>query len=277
MKAIHRGPKRTARADIFISHSSRDKDAALQLGSTLNFCAVDVWLDDWELELGQSLTDGIAKAMDESRFIAILITENYNKTVWTKTEYKKALAREQKEQRTVMLPLIVGEAEIPEFLEDKIYIDLRKDYFSGIVKVVGMVHGLSSYRVSRALSAESPKSVSEIWRLLESIGFEPYVVLGEDDFDEMLRHGGRLLRPGYAQFDPQALLKSRVVSDHVKTLIRELFGKNMRRDSRGKTQAHIAARSSRVAVEPAMPSFLPRERLGREATERSLPLPPVRK
>ena len=92
--------------------------------------------------------------MDESRFIAILITENYNKTVWTKNEYKKALAREQQEKRIVMLPLIVGEAQIPDFLEDKIYIDLCKDYLCGVVKLVGMVHGLSSYRVSCALSID---------------------------------------------------------------------------------------------------------------------------
>lgn len=120
MRGIERGAGRTAKPDIFISHSSRDKAAALHLATTLKCCAIDVWLDDWELEVGQSLTDEIAKAMDDSRFIAILITETYNKTVWTKTEYKKALAREQKEDRTVMLPLIVGEAQIPDFLEDKI-------------------------------------------------------------------------------------------------------------------------------------------------------------
>src|SRR5215469_13256895 len=169
MYRIERGAKRTTKPDIFISHSSRDKSAALNLAITLNFCSVDVWLDDWELEVGQSLTDRIAKAMDESQFIAILITENYNKTVWTKTEYKKALAREQKEQRTVMLPLIVGKAEIPDFLEDKIYIDLRDAYFSGIFKLVGMIHGLSSYRVSQALANRQPRSVSDVWGLLESI------------------------------------------------------------------------------------------------------------
>ena len=164
--------------DIFISHSSRDKAAALHLATTLNFCGVDVWLDDWELEVGQSLTEGLGKAMDESRFIAILITENYNRTVWTKTEYKKALAREQKEQRTVMLPLIVGEAEIPDFLEDKIYIDLRKDYFCGLLKLVGMIHGLTSHRISSALSAPQPRSVKDVWERLQGIGFNPYVVLG---------------------------------------------------------------------------------------------------
>src|SRR5258708_28080757 len=106
MNRIERGAKRTAKPNIFISHSSRDKPAAIRLASTLNFCAIDVWLDNWELEVGQSLTDEIAKAMNDSRFIAILITENYNTTVWTKNEYKKALSREQKENRTFMLPLL---------------------------------------------------------------------------------------------------------------------------------------------------------------------------
>jgi TIR domain len=218
MTRIERGAKRTAKPDIFISHSSRDKAAAVH-----NFCALDVWLDDWELEVGQSLTDEIAKAMNNSRYIAILITENYNQTVWTKTEYKKALSREQKENRTVMLPLIVGGAQIPDFLEDKIYIDLRKEFFFGITNLVGMIHGLSKFRISQALSERQPQSVKDVWRLLPSIGFEPYVVLGNDDFDEMLKHGGRRLREDYAQFDPGALLDSPAVSDHVKALVRELF------------------------------------------------------
>jgi hypothetical protein len=223
MWKIERGARRTAKPDIFISHSSRDKLAAVRLAATLNFCSVDVWLDDWELDVGQSLTDELGKAMDQSRFIAILITENYNQTVWTKTEYKKALAREQKEQRTVMLPLILGEAQLPDFLEDKIYIDLRDDYFCGITRLVSLVHELTPYRVSRAVSYRKPGSVREVWELLRAISFEPYVVLGKDDFDEMLKHGGQLVKPNYAHFDPFALLDSEAVSDHVKALAKDLM------------------------------------------------------
>lgn len=222
MQLIERGAKRTAKPDIFISHSSKDKSAAVHLAKVLNFCAIDVWLDDWELEVGQSLTDEISKAMDDSRYIAILITENYNKTVWTKTEYKKALAREQKEQRTVMLPLIIGEAVIPDFLEDKIYIDLRTEFYKGIVNLVGMIHGISRYRISEALSYLEPHNVRDIWELLQSTGFEPYVVLGEDDFQEMLKHGGQLIRDDYATFNPAELINNGAVSNHVKALVREL-------------------------------------------------------
>ena len=77
MKEVKRGAKRTAKPDIFISHSSKDKDAALHLAKILNYCAIDVWLDDWELEVGQSLTDEISKAMVDARYIAILITVNF--------------------------------------------------------------------------------------------------------------------------------------------------------------------------------------------------------
>jgi len=187
MMSIERGAKRTAKPDIFVSHSSRDKDAAVHLATILNFCSIDVWLDDWELEIGQSLTDEIAKAMEVSQYIAILITENYNKTVWTKNEYKKAMAREQKENRTVMLPIIIGEAQIPDFLEDRIYIDMRSNYFAGITKLVGMLRGLSMFRISNALRNLQPQSMSDIWRLLNSVGFEPYIVFGKDDLMKFCR------------------------------------------------------------------------------------------
>ena len=224
MMCVLRGAKRTAKPDIFISHSSRDKSVARLLAKTLNYCCIDAWLDEWELEVGQSLTDEIAKGMNEARYIAILITENYNQTVWTKTEYRKALAREQKEGRTVMLPLIMGDAEIPDFLEDKIYIDLRRDYLSGVTKLVGMVHEVSNYRISLALDSQRPKSIMDVWDLLESIGFEPYVVLGKDDFDEILLHGGQKLEANYATFNPDKVLRSPAVSRHVKEMI-EVFDK----------------------------------------------------
>jgi hypothetical protein len=58
---------------------------------------------------------------------------------------------------------------------------------------------------------------------LEQSGFDPYIVLGRDDFQEMLEHGGRLIRPDYARFNPIDVLSSPTASDHVKALAQELF------------------------------------------------------
>jgi hypothetical protein len=55
-------------------------------------------------------------------------------------------------------------------------------------------------------------------------GFDPYIVLGKDDFEEVLHNGEELIESGYARFSPNALLQSAVVSDHIKTLVRDLEG-----------------------------------------------------
>jgi hypothetical protein len=64
MRCVIRGARRKSKPDIFLSHSSKDRKTAADLANDLNFCSTEVWLDQWELQIGQSLTDEIAKAMD---------------------------------------------------------------------------------------------------------------------------------------------------------------------------------------------------------------------
>jgi len=82
---------------------------------------------------------------------------------------------------------------------------------------------LSKFRISLAIKDYKPENVHDIWELLKSIGFSPFVVFGKDDFDEILKHGGELIREDYAQFYPDALLESPAVSSHVKSLLREII------------------------------------------------------
>jgi hypothetical protein len=240
MRRVERGTRRSSKPDLFLSHSSKDKGLALRLATDLNFCGVDVWLDEWEIQIGQSIADVLANAMEQARFVAILVSENYNKSVWTKREYKKALSREEREGRIVMLPLILGGNELPDFLEDKKYIDLREHYYSGLVQIAGIVHNLSEFRITRALRELPPESVSDIWELLTSVGFEPFVVFGSDDFEEILKHGGKKIRKDYAHFYPDRLLDSAQVSDHIKSLLREVFSP--------KQQMHLTADARRAKV-----------------------------
>lgn len=106
---VHRKP------DLFLSHSSRDKTFVRELADDLTFCEVDVWLDEWELQVGDSLHDLIGNALEKSRFIGVVIGDNFSDSVWARDELKQALSRERREARTLVLPLIFGHSQIPTF------------------------------------------------------------------------------------------------------------------------------------------------------------------
>lgn len=62
--------------DLFLSHSTRDKEFVRKLADDLAFCEVDVWLDEWEIQPGESLHDAIGQALSSCRFIAIVLGDS---------------------------------------------------------------------------------------------------------------------------------------------------------------------------------------------------------
>jgi hypothetical protein len=141
----------------------------------------------------------------------------------------------EQEHRVVMLPLLLENAEIPDFIEDRKYVDLREHYFTGLMQIAALVHGLSEFRMNSAIRRHPPQSVGDIWDLLESVGFAPFVVFGRDDFEEILKHGGELIRKDYASFVPSQLLASVQVSDHVKSLLHQIFPRRWYKSLLGET------------------------------------------
>ena len=122
-----------------------------------------------------------------------------------------------------MLPVLVGNAELPSFMTSKKYIDLRSDYYQGITKIAGFIHGISEYRVNEAISSHSPQNLEDVWRLLISIGWHQCIVLGKDDFDEVVSCGaGTKLREDYATYYPDKIMQSVELSPHLKQLFSEI-------------------------------------------------------
>jgi hypothetical protein len=49
---------------LFLCHSSKDKKFVRQLAEELTELSVDVWLDEWELQPGDSLHECIGSALE---------------------------------------------------------------------------------------------------------------------------------------------------------------------------------------------------------------------
>jgi hypothetical protein len=192
------------------------------LAEDLTFCQVDVWLDEWEMQVGDT-HDSIAMALEKSRFIGVVIGENFSDSRWVREELKLALSREKRSDRASVLPLLCSNTDIPAFLEDKIYIDFRHAYQPALVRLAGAVHGVSRLRVEEAIRSVSPSTLSGVIRCLRYCGVEPYIVLGADDFNEIAAIPGTTVHGDRVRFDPLA-----VCNAHVSLRIRNLMHKLIR-------------------------------------------------
>ena len=213
--------RRQKQPDLFLSHSSRDKTAVRKLAEDLTFCQVDVWFDEWELQVGDSLHDSIGSALEKSRYVGVILGDNFSDSRWAHDELKQALSRERRSDTVNVLPLLFGNCVLPAFMEDKIYIDFRKDYYVGLLRLAGAVHGVSGLRIEEATRSLSPSELSAVIGALRYCGIEPYIVLGEDDFKEIAAVAGTEVLGDRVRFDPQLINKSNV-SLRIRNLMHKL-------------------------------------------------------
>lgn len=109
---------------IFMSHTGKDKPFVRQLAKDLKARGVPkVWIDEAEIEIGDSLTEKIDEGMKETRYIGIVLSSKSIDAPWVKKELDIAINREIAEGEVVVLPLLIERCEIPRFLNGKLYGD----------------------------------------------------------------------------------------------------------------------------------------------------------
>lgn len=112
---------------IFLSHTGVDKPFVRRLRKDLLAHGVpQVWLDEAEINIGDSLISKIEEGMKLSRYIAVVLSEKSIDAPWVKKELDVAMNREIASGEVVVLPLLYEPCELPEFLKGKLYADFSK-------------------------------------------------------------------------------------------------------------------------------------------------------
>lgn len=74
-------------SDVFISHSSKDKDAIVRnLAEKLRALHLDVWVDEDVILCGDNILDEIEKGIENSVCIALILTPAFFESNWTSLE-----------------------------------------------------------------------------------------------------------------------------------------------------------------------------------------------
>jgi hypothetical protein len=117
-------PKQEKYHSLFLSHTSGDKPFVRQLRRDLMAHGVPrVWLDEAEIEIGDSLIAKIQEGMRLSRYIGVVLSTKSIKAPWVKKELDVAMNREIAQGEVVVLPLLYEKCELPDFLKGKLYAD----------------------------------------------------------------------------------------------------------------------------------------------------------
>jgi TIR domain len=89
--------------DVFISHASEDKDdVAILLAQALRRGGVEVWLDQQELRLGDSLREKIDAGLANSRFGAVILSPNFLAKDWPRQELNALVAIEDANKKVIL-------------------------------------------------------------------------------------------------------------------------------------------------------------------------------
>lgn len=115
--APSQGTATQARYDAFISHAHEDKaTVALPLCDALQALGYRIWLDVFELEVGDNLPRSIDRGLAASRFGIVVLSRSFMAKRWTDYELNGLIARENASGK-VVLPLWhqVSESDVLEF------------------------------------------------------------------------------------------------------------------------------------------------------------------
>jgi hypothetical protein len=109
---------------IFMSHTSADKGFVRRLRDDLWGHGVPrVWVDEAEIEIGDSLIAKIEEGIKETRYIGVVLSSTSIDAPWVKKELDIAMNREIAGREVIVLPLLYEKCNLPTFLEGKLYAD----------------------------------------------------------------------------------------------------------------------------------------------------------
>jgi hypothetical protein len=129
---------------IFISYSHRDAEFVDKLAAHLIKEKAQVWLDRWELKVGDSILGRVQEALTEASALLVVLSNASVQSEWCKKELNFGLLKELEEKRVVVLPVLLEDCTIPPFLRDKKYADFRSSFEDGLEAVLIAIAAVTS-------------------------------------------------------------------------------------------------------------------------------------
>jgi hypothetical protein len=123
---------------VFLSYSHQDGEVVRAIESGLRAEGVSVWLDQNEINVGDSIVEKISTKLATVDFLVFFISAGSISSSWAQYELNNIISRRISEQRgPKVIPVLLSDVEVPSILRDVKFIDLRdRDVQRGVKEIV---------------------------------------------------------------------------------------------------------------------------------------------
>jgi len=115
---------------VFVSHSSTTTAAARQVKTVLEGAGFTAWLDYSDIQIGGLLRNELHDAIRESRAIVLIWSAAAAGSRWVSAEILTAF-----HMNRFIVPCVVDDTPLPQFLGSAVFVDLRKAGGDGLRQV----------------------------------------------------------------------------------------------------------------------------------------------
>lgn len=110
--------------DVFVSYAHGDRGPAHMLATNLHELEFRVFLDEWEIGAGDMLARRLEEGLRGSKNGLMVVSATSVARPWVLQEYM-VLLRQAVETGKRLIPVVIGDVELPPFLGNFTWVDLR--------------------------------------------------------------------------------------------------------------------------------------------------------
>jgi hypothetical protein len=120
----------------FIAYAHEDAEFVDRLANTLVAHGIRIWLDRWEIGVGESLTRKINEGLSDFSALIVVLSRVALESDWVNRELSVGLQRELTERSVVILPCLIEDVRLPPLLSDTLWADFRSDFDAGLARLL---------------------------------------------------------------------------------------------------------------------------------------------
>jgi hypothetical protein len=123
-------------ANVFVSHRGSDAAPATRLADAIRSAGHIVWLDEWEIGIGDSIPERIDQGLGKADYVLVCFSNEGVTSPWMGREWFSTLARQLNGQGIKVLPVRLTGGGPPPILADLRFADLVANWDEGIERLL---------------------------------------------------------------------------------------------------------------------------------------------